>query len=57
MQPDAAALLWDARRATQLILDLIAGRSWQQTVGRIPEGVTSRVEAMGAGNRSAGYQR
>ena len=29
MQPDPAALLWDARRAAQLILDFVAGRSWQ----------------------------
>jgi hypothetical protein len=28
MQPDAAALLWDARRAALLILDFIADRTW-----------------------------
>ena len=28
MQPDAAALLWDARRAAQLILDFIVDRAW-----------------------------
>jgi hypothetical protein len=29
MQPDAAALIWDARRAAQFILDFVAGRTWQ----------------------------
>jgi hypothetical protein len=29
MQPDAGALLWDARRAAELILDFAAGRTWQ----------------------------
>jgi uncharacterized protein with HEPN domain len=28
MQPDAAALLWDARRAAELVLDFVAGRTW-----------------------------
>jgi len=28
MQPDAAALLWDARRAALLIRDFIAERAW-----------------------------
>jgi uncharacterized protein with HEPN domain len=28
MRPDAAALLWDARRAAQLVHDFIAGRTW-----------------------------
>ena len=28
MQPDAAALLWDARRAALLILDFITERTW-----------------------------
>jgi uncharacterized protein with HEPN domain len=30
MQPDAVALLWDDRRAAQLILDFVAGRSWPE---------------------------
>ncbi len=30
MQPDAPALLWDARRAVQLIQDFIAGESLEQ---------------------------
>lgn len=29
MQPDAPALLWDAREAARLILRFIEGRSWQ----------------------------
>lgn len=29
MQPDAPALLWDAREAARLILMFIEGRSWQ----------------------------
>jgi uncharacterized protein with HEPN domain len=28
MRPDAAALLWDARRAAQLVQDFIVGRTW-----------------------------
>lgn len=28
MQPDSAALLWDARRAAQLIFEFVAGRNW-----------------------------
>ena len=30
MQPDAAALLWDARRAAQLILDFVADKTWPE---------------------------
>lgn len=29
MQPDAPALLWDAREAARLILRFIEGRGWQ----------------------------
>ena len=28
MQPDAPALIWDARRAAGRVLDVVAGRSW-----------------------------
>jgi hypothetical protein len=28
MQPDAGALLWDARRAAELILDFVGDRTW-----------------------------
>lgn len=28
MQPEAPALIWDARRATGRVLEFVAGRSW-----------------------------
>lgn len=49
MQPDAAALLWDARRAAQLILDFIAGRTWPdyQTDAMLLSAVERKFEITG----------
>ncbi len=33
MQPEARALLWDAHRATELIWDFVAERSWEDYQG------------------------
>ena len=49
MQPDAAALLWDARRAALLILDFIAGRTWPdyQTEAMLRSAVERQFEIIG----------
>jgi uncharacterized protein with HEPN domain len=49
MQPDAAALLWDARRAALLILDFIAERTWPdyQTEAMLRSAVERQFEIIG----------
>jgi Ribonuclease HepT-like len=49
MQPDAAALIWDARRAAQLILNFVAGRTWQdyQSDAMLRSAVERQFEVIG----------
>lgn len=49
MQPEAAALLWDARRAALLILDFIAERTWPdyQSEAMVRSAVARQFEIIG----------
>lgn len=49
MQRDAGALLWDARRAAELILDFVAGRTWQdyQSDAMLRSAVERQFEIIG----------
>lgn len=49
MQPDAGALLWDARRAAELIRDFVGGRTWQnyQSDAMLRSAVERQFEIIG----------
>ena len=49
MQPDAGALLWDARRAAELIFDFVASRTWQdyQSDAMLRSAVERQFEIIG----------
>lgn len=49
MQRDAGALLWDALRAAELILDFVAGRTWQdyQSDAMLRSAVERQFEIIG----------
>jgi uncharacterized protein with HEPN domain len=47
MQRDAGALLWDARRAAELILDFVAGRTWQDYQSEARSAVERQFEIIG----------